>query len=60
MVTGNLSLVKTNVYGDTIWTRQYQDTIALWGVCLEQLSDGGYIILANDENDYLRLLGLTS
>jgi hypothetical protein len=53
--TGNLQLDKTDIYGDIVWTREYQDTIALGGVCLEQTSDGGYMILANDENYYLRL-----
>ena len=40
--TNCLYLVKTDAYGDTIWTRAYNDYIR--GECVRQTDDGGYII----------------
>ena len=52
-----LILARTDIYGDTVWTQEYQDTTtsSLSGVCLEQVGDEGYIILANDDNQNVRL-----
>jgi hypothetical protein len=52
-----LILARTDIYGDTVWTQEYQDTTtSLSGVCLEQVGDEGFIILANDDNQNVRLL----
>jgi hypothetical protein len=37
-------LVKTNSSGDTLWTRVYGGTRADYGRCVQQTSDGGYIV----------------
>ena len=37
-------LVKTNVSGDTLWTRTYGDTLFDEGNSVQQTSDGGYIV----------------
>jgi hypothetical protein len=37
-------LVKTNAYGDTLWTRNYGDTGDDRGYSVQQTSDGGYIV----------------
>jgi hypothetical protein len=37
-------LIKTNAYGDTIWTRTYGSTDADWANTVCQTADGGYII----------------
>jgi hypothetical protein len=37
-------LVKTNILGDTLWTKSYGGTESDGGVCVQQTNDGGYII----------------
>jgi hypothetical protein len=37
-------LIKTDVSGDTIWTRTYGGSDWDWGYSVQQTSDGGYII----------------
>lgn len=37
-------LVKTNAFGDTLWTRSYGGTFCDWGYSVRQTSDTGYII----------------
>jgi hypothetical protein len=37
-------LIKTNAYGDTLWTRTYGGTTGDWGNSVQQTSDGGYVI----------------
>jgi len=37
-------LIKTNAFGDTLWTRTYEETGADWGNSVQQTSDGGYIV----------------
>ena len=37
-------LVKTDAYGDTLWTKTYGENLSDWGRSVEQTSDGGYII----------------
>ncbi|MCK4585136.1 T9SS type A sorting domain-containing protein [candidate division WOR-3 bacterium] len=49
-------LLKTDVDGDTIWTKTYGDTSWDYGYSVQQTSDGGYIIAGsggNDEDVYL-------
>jgi hypothetical protein len=40
----NIYLIKTNAYGDTLWTRTYGGTEWDGGRSVQQTSDGGYII----------------
>jgi hypothetical protein len=51
---GDVYLVKTNEYGDTLWTKTYGDTGAVREVAysMDRSSDGGYIICAYDESTY--------
>ncbi len=47
-------LIKTNAYGDTLWTRNYGGTGHDLGYSVQQTSDGGYIVagmtgIANDQ-----------
>jgi len=37
-------LIKTNTYGDTLWTRTYGGTISDGAQSVQQTADGGYII----------------
>lgn len=41
----NLWLAKTDRWGDTLWTRIYGGTGWDWGECVQQTSDGGYIVV---------------
>ena len=41
----NMYLVKTNSNGDTLWTRSFGGTEYEDGRCLQQTSDGGFIIV---------------
>ncbi len=41
---GNLWLIKTDAYGDTLWTRIFGGSDSEWGSSVKQTSDGGYII----------------
>jgi hypothetical protein len=42
---GGLWLLKTDSLGDTLWTRTYSQSWGPVGNCVEQTSDGGYIVL---------------
>jgi len=37
-------LIKTNINGDTLWTKEYGGTAWDWGYSVLQTTDGGYII----------------
>jgi hypothetical protein len=37
-------MVKTDVTGDTLWTRAYGDTLGEHGRCVQQTADGGYVV----------------
>jgi hypothetical protein len=37
-------LIKTNSFGDTLWTRNYGGAYTDWGESVQQTQDGGYII----------------
>jgi len=39
-------LIKTNSFGDTIWTKTYVGLDSDYGYAVDQTNDGGYIILA--------------
>ena len=39
----NVYLIKTNVQGDTLWSRTYGGAKEGWGFSVQQTSDGGYI-----------------
>jgi hypothetical protein len=43
-------LIKTNAYGDTLWTRTYGGTGADWGESVQQTADGGYIVAGTAES----------
>ena len=40
-------LIKTDSFGDTLWTRTYGGTDYEYGYLLAQTSDGGYIVVGN-------------
>lgn len=40
-------LVKTNLQGDTLWTKSYGDSRNIIGYSVEQTNDNGYILLGN-------------
>ena len=42
-VTG-VYLIKTDMFGDTLWTNTYSGNVQVCGYCVEQTTDGGYII----------------
>ena len=43
-VTGALWLIKTDIYGDTLWTRIYEEYYINEGFLIRQTNDYGYII----------------
>ena len=49
--TTNVYLIKTNSYGDTLWTRTYGGNYESEGYCVQQTTDGGYII-AGETQDF--------
>jgi hypothetical protein len=44
-------LVKTNSFGDTLWTKTYGGTGDEWGSSVQQTQDGGYIV-AGDASSF--------
>jgi hypothetical protein len=42
--TGNIYLIRTDSNGDTLWTRQYGDSLPDLGYFVRQTVDGGYIV----------------
>ncbi len=40
----DIYLIKTNSWGDTLWTKTYGAAGDDWGYCVQQTSDGGYLI----------------
>ncbi len=42
--SGQVYLVKTNEFGDTLWTRTYGGTNTDYAYSVQQTSDGGYIV----------------
>jgi len=54
----DLFLVKTNVDGDTLWTKTFHGTDHEDGRCVQQTIDGGYIIAGNTASP--ELVGLNS
>ena len=41
---GAAFLIKTNSIGDTLWTKAYRGNRGSYGYCVEQTTDGGYIL----------------
>lgn len=41
--TPRMLLVRTNDLGDTLWTRQFGDTLSSAGLCAMQTPDGGFV-----------------
>jgi len=48
----NVSLIKTDISGDTIWTKKYGGTGRSGGNSVQQTSDGGYIIAGHTETSF--------
>jgi len=46
----DIYLIKTDVSGDTVWTKTYGGPLADWGYCVAQTTDGGYIIAGDRDN----------
>jgi hypothetical protein len=46
----NIYLIKTDANGDSLWTKNIGGTNADWGHCVQQTSDGGYIIAAHSQS----------
>jgi hypothetical protein len=42
--SGQVYLIKTNITGDTLWTKTYGGSNIDYGYCVQQTTDGGYII----------------
>lgn len=48
---GDLWIIKTDVVGDTVWTRTYGEQATTdWGYCVQRTSDGGYIVTGCTES----------
>jgi len=52
----DIYLVKTDVNGDTLWTRTYGGTGNDWGFSVEQTTDGGYIIAGEKNTNFAYLV----
>jgi len=48
-------LIKTDAYGDTLWTRKLGDNYSA-GSCVRQTNDGGYIISAYEDMIFISLI----
>jgi hypothetical protein len=48
--TGNIWLIKTNSFGDTLWTKTYGDSLNNYGIYVNLTSDGGYILTGSTES----------
>jgi len=44
-------LIRTDASGDTVWTKTFIDTGMSYAYSVQETSDGGYIVLANKNND---------
>jgi hypothetical protein len=54
--TTEIFLVKTNLIGDTLWTKTYGNSVGLVSAySIEQTRDGGYIVLGDTEMYLLKL-----
>jgi hypothetical protein len=42
---GEILLIKTDAFGDTLWTKKLENTLSHGGKSGQQTNDGGYIIL---------------
>ena len=40
----DLLIIKTSLYGDTLWTRTYGSPLYDYGYCVENTKDGAYVI----------------
>ena len=58
-INGDLVLIKTDSYGDTLWTKTYSDSFIKWGNSVQQTSDDGYIITGLKERSRSRSNYLT-
>lgn len=43
-------LIKTNEYGDSLWSKTYGDSLGDWGYSIQQTSDFGYIIVGESQS----------
>ena len=46
----NLYIIKTDTIGDTLWTKQYGGSTACYANSVEQIIDGGYIVVGRIVN----------
>jgi len=44
-------LIKTDTQGDTIWTKKYTQFGEILVICMQQTTDGGFVILCNDPDN---------
>jgi len=49
-INGNIYLIKTDSLGNTLWTHTYGGINADWGYCVQQTTDGGYIVVGHTES----------
>jgi hypothetical protein len=47
---GNVYLIKTNSNGDTLWTKSYGGWDEDYGICVQQTTDGGFVITGGSES----------